>query len=280
MIFSIVRMYSILYGFVKDHFKLNLPGLGYALRKIKSDHILDIHGRKMFLGHKVAVCYGRHISGAWNEPETHIFLNSLIQQVQSPIAFVDVGANIGEMVIDVSRHHNVTKIIAFEPLADCVEAIEKSLDLNQVKNYLIIEKLVSDGIGQASFGASRSLGGSSVLSHESTASTNQVATTTLDHELDSVVDDTIILIDVEGYEPQVLKGGLQFINRRKPLIIFEYNHVSKMHFNSDDIQTILGDQYSIHRLRSDATLDTDIEHAWNCVAVPSNTKFSKILRFD
>jgi FkbM family methyltransferase len=280
MIFFIVRIYSILYGFVKDHFKRNLPGLGYALRKIKHDYILDIHGRKMFLSHKVAVCYGRHIAGAWNEPETHIFLNSVVQQMQSPIVFVDVGANIGEMVIDLSRHDNVTKVIAFEPLAECVEAIKKSLNLNQVKNYTVIEKLVSDSIGQASFGASRSVGGSSVLSQESTASATQIAATTLDHELVSVADDTIILIDVEGYEPQVLKGALQFIHQRKPLIIFEYNHVSKMHFKSHDIQTILGDQYSIYRLRSDAALDADIEHAWNCVAIPSNTNFSKILQRD
>jgi FkbM family methyltransferase len=280
MIFFIVRMYSILYGFVKDRFKRNLPGLGYALRRIKHDHILDIHGRKMFLSHKVAVCYGRHISGDWNEPETHIFLNRAIQQMPTSVAFVDVGANIGEMVIDISRHRNVTKVIAFEPLADCVEAIKKSLDLNLVNNYVVIDKLVSDSLGRARFGASRSVGGSSVLSQESTTSSTQVATTTLDHDLASVVDDTIILIDVEGYEPQVLKGSLQFIHRCKPLIIFEYNHVSKMHFKSDDIQTILGDQYSIYRLRSDATLNTDIEHAWNCVAIPSNSNFSKILRFD
>lgn len=278
MIFFIVRMYSILYGFVKDHFKRNLPWLGYALRKIKHDHILEIHGRKMFMSHKVAVCYGRHISGDWSEPETHTFLNGMIQQMHSSVAFVDVGANIGEMVIDVSRHVNVTKVIAFEPLSDCVEAIKKSLDLNHIKNYLVIEKLVSDNIGQASFGASRSVGGSSVLSQESMESATQVAATTLDHELVSVVNDTIILIDVEGYEPQVLKGALQFISRVKPLIIFEYNQVSKMHFKSADIQTLLGDQYTIYRLRSDATLDTDIEHAWNCVAVPSNTKFSKILQ--
>jgi FkbM family methyltransferase len=278
MIFFIVRMYSLLYGFVKDHFKQNLPGLGYALRKIKHDHILEIHGRKMFMSHKVAVCYGRHISGDWNEPETHTFLNRVVQQTETPITFVDVGANIGEMVIDVSRHDNVTKVIAFEPLSDCVEAIKKSLELNHVKNYLVIDKLVGEAIGQTHFDASRSVGGSSILSQESSESTNEVATTTLDQELGSVVDDTIILIDVEGYEPQVLKGALQFISRIKPLIIFEYNQVSKMHFKSTDIQALLGDRYSIYRLRSDATLDTDIEHAWNCVAIPSNTSFSKILQ--
>jgi FkbM family methyltransferase len=271
-------MYSLLYGFVKDHFKQNLPGLGYALRKIKHDHILEIHGRKMFMSHKVAVCYGRHISGDWNEPETHTFLNRVVQQTETPITFVDVGANIGEMVIDVSRHDNVTKVIAFEPLSDCVEAIKKSLELNHVKNYLVIDKLVGEAIGQTHFDASRSVGGSSILSQESSESTNEVATTTLDQELGSVVDDTIILIDVEGYEPQVLKGALQFISRIKPLIIFEYNQVSKMHFKSTDIQALLGDRYSIYRLRSDATLDTDIEHAWNCVAIPSNTSFSKILQ--
>jgi FkbM family methyltransferase len=278
MIFFIVRMYSILYGLVKDRFKRNLPGLGYALRKIKRDHLLSIHGRKMLLSHKVAVCYGRHISGEWNEPETHIFLNNLIQQMQCPIVFVDVGANIGEMVVDISRHNNVVQVIAFEPVADCVDAIKKSMDLNHVKNYSVITKLVGESRGQASFSVSRSVGGSSVLSQESTESASQIAITTLDYELGSIQESTIILIDVEGYEPQVLKGALQFIARCKPLIIFEYNHLSKIHFESADIRAILGSNYSIYRLTSDATLDNDIERAWNCVAIPSATVFSKILQ--
>ena len=127
MIFFIVRMYSIIYGYVKDHLKRNLPGLGYALRKIKSDHILDVQGRKMFLSHKVAVCYGRPISGSWNEPETHAFLNCLMPKLASTITFVDVGANIGEMMIDISKHKNVKRLIAVEPIAECADAIKKVL---------------------------------------------------------------------------------------------------------------------------------------------------------
>jgi FkbM family methyltransferase len=276
MIFQVVYCYSKLYGFVKDHFRKNLPGLGFALRRIKKDRVLDIDGRKMFLNHKVAVCYGRHISGAWNEPETHTFLNRVISKLNMPVAFVDVGANIGEMVIDASRHENVTKIFAFEPIADCTEAIKKSLDLNHVQNYSIIQKLVGSDTGVSRFGASRTIGGSSILSKESSESGNEVAMTTLDLELLSIQNDAIILIDVEGYEPQVLKGGLRFIEERKPLIIFEYNHVSKMHFKSGDIQKILGDSYSIFRLRSDAMLDNNIENAWNCVAISKDSNFSAL----
>ena len=102
--------------------------------------------------------------------------------------------------------------------------------MNRVQNYTIIEKLMGATIGQFPFTPSQSVGGSSIFSPESVASKAETQMTTLDHELALVVNDTIILIDVEGYEPQVLKGGLQFINRRKPLIIFEYNYVSKMHF--------------------------------------------------
>ena len=280
MIFFIVRMYSFLYGYVKDHFKRNLPGLGYALRKIKRNHVLDIQGRKMFFSHKVAVCYGRPISGAWNEPETHAFLNYLLPKLPSAIIFVDVGANIGEMMIDVSKHKNVKNLIAVEPIGACAEAIKKSLDLNRVRNYVIIEKLMGAAIGYSPFTQSQSVGGSSIFSPESVASKTDVQMTTLDHELELVVDDTIILIDVEGYEPQVLEGGLQFINRRKPLIIFEYNDVSKMHFKCADIRAILGPQYVIYRLRSDATLDKNLEMGWNCVAVPRNTEFSQILQCD
>jgi FkbM family methyltransferase len=278
MIFFIVRLYSKLYGLVKDLFKKNLPGLGYALRRITHDRVLDIHGRKMFFSHRVSVCYGRHIAGDWNEPETHIFLNNLIEAIDGAITFVDVGANIGEFVIDITRHKNVTRVIAFEPNSDCVEAIKKSLELNEVEHYQVIEKLVGESIGQRPFAISQSVGGSSILSKESVASDSRATMTTLDLELAIDSQNTIILIDVEGYEPGVLRGAVEFIKTHQPLIIYEYNHVSKMHFKSADIKAIIGDNYTIFRLRSDASLDDDIERAWNCVAIPKNSIFSKVLR--
>ena len=88
----------------------------------------------------------------------------------------------------------------------------------------------------------------------------------------------VLMIDVEGYEPNVLRGARELITKLKPLIIFEYNFVSKQHFEMNDIRQLLGDQYDIFRLRKDAMLDGDVVNAWNCVAVPRNSEFEGILQ--
>lgn len=86
-----------------------------------------------------------------------------------------------------------------------------------------------------------------------------------------------MLIDVEGAEPLVLESRTNFINQNHPLIIFEYNHVSKKYFNLDDIYKIIGNQHQVYRLKGDGTLDSDFSMSWNCVAVHIDSAFYKII---
>ena len=85
------------------------------------------------------------------------------------------------------------------------------------------------------------------------------------------------MIHVEGYELEVIKGAIQTIRRLQPLIVFEYNHISKQHFKVEEIKETIGDQYKIFRLRAASFLDNDIDNAWNCIAIPSRTIFEEIL---
>jgi hypothetical protein len=80
-----------------------------------------------------------------------------------------------------------------------------------------------------------------------------------------------MLIDVEGAEPLVLNSGKEFITKNHPLIVFEFNLVSKNHFDLERVRTIVGDSYVIYRIKGDGTLDQDFTNYWNCVAVPNNT---------
>ncbi len=95
-------------------------------------------------------------------------------------------------------------------------------------------------------------------------------------ELNHVECEFIILIDVEGSEPLVLEGALNFIFTKKPLIIFEYNYTSKKHFNINDIYKLLGDEYSIFRINEEGKIDSNIENAWNCVAIHKSSIFHNI----
>ena len=64
----------------------------------------------------------------------------------------------------------------------------------------------------------------------------------------------------------------------RPLIVFEYNFVSKRHFQLSDIQKLLGADYGIFRLRKDGYLDECVDSAWNCVAVPVGSEFEEMAR--
>jgi hypothetical protein len=87
----------------------------------------------------------------------------------------------------------------------------------------------------------------------------------------------LMVIDVEGAEPLVMRGGLQTIRRLRPLIVFEYNYVSRARFKLDEIRELLGDTYEILRLRRDGGLDRKYADAWNCVAVPRGSTFESLL---
>ena len=85
-------------------------------------------------------------------------------------------------------------------------------------------------------------------------------------------------IDVEGAELEVLKGGRRLLETLRPLLIFEYNEVSRRSFSLDDIRSLLGQDYAIWRLRGDGLLDASFGSTWNCVAAHHATVFADACR--
>jgi len=215
----------------------------------------------------------------WNEPETHTFLKHVIVGVDGEVNFVDVGASIGEFVIDMAACKKIASVIAFEPQPESAEAIRKSCAVNGFRNVRIIQKIVADIPKEMYFlendrspTASRPLF-SSV--QEVTESQRLIKTigTTLDEELAAVEADSIVLLDIEGGEYLAMKGALDFIRRCKPLLIFEYNSTSKQSFDLKMVRNLLGPDYSIYRLRSDGRLDSEETSTWNMVAVGKSSIF-------
>lgn len=229
------------------------------------------------------------IIGHWNEPETHSFLKHVIAGIDSKVNFVDVGASIGEFVIDMAACKKIVSVIAFEPQLESAEAIRKSCAVNGFQNVRIIQKIVSDNSKEMYFleddrspTASRPLF-SSVQEVKESRELIRTAGTTLDEELAVVQADTIVLLDIEGGEYLALKGGLDFVRRCKPLLIFEYNSTSKQSFNLKMVRDLLGSDYSIYRLRADGRVDSKETNTWNMVAVGKSSIFFNpviALRYD
>ena len=275
--FTAAKFYVKIYGFIRDRFGVTLRGMGFVLRRIRTDRVLDVAGRKLFFNHTVATCYNRLVNGEFNEPETHLFLQRIFQSTPDQLMFVDVGANIGEMIVDVARYPNAVRLIGVEPNAECARACRESAALNGDRHVEVVQKVLNaDGAPVRMFADATPLASSIV--DKGDRKEHIVDATTLDKELMKYKEPAVILIDVEGAETLVLEGGKEYIERSHPLIIFEYNQVSKKFFSLDDVRAKLGNAYSVFRLRGDGKLDGSFDETWNCVAVPSGSVFSEPCR--
>ena len=270
--FIVAKVYISLYELCRRYFGITLRGIGFAQRMIATDHVLNFVGKKLYFNHNVAMCYNLLLNGKSNEPETHIFFEKILGSLHRAVIFVDVGCNIGEMIVDVARYRIVSQVIGFEPNAECVKACRKTAELNDYTHVKIVEKaLNADGQPVIFFSEANPL--AARIGDRGKKAQGVVPATTLDNELMKFTAPAIILIDVEGAEPLVLRGGMKYISSCRPLIIFEYNDVSRRSFTLDEVRSILGEEYTLCRMRQDGLLDRSFESTWNCVAIPSESLF-------
>lgn len=288
LIFKGAQALAVLQYWMHTYFGINIRGLGWLLHQIRSPRPIEVEGVRFAFRPSIASSYGRMVAGIWNEPETHLLLTRVLARTEAQVTFIDVGANVGEIVVDVARQAKVSRAIAFEPIPECVEAIRQSCSLNRFSHVEVRQLALSDQRKTGAFISSRRNAGQSSLSRvgqdvqmsfknaESEGrDATMLETSTLDTEFGTDIDvPIIILLDVEGEELNVLRGGSRLIERSLPLVIFEYNHVSRARFSLGDIRGLLGNKYDILRLRSDGFLDRRFEHTWNCVATPITGPFA------
>jgi FkbM family methyltransferase len=271
--FLFTKLYSRFSWFVSRRFGWRPRGLGWCLRHVGIDAVVPVHGARVFFDHRVAACYSWIVGGEWNEPETHEFLLAVIRAAGVPLRFVDVGANVGEMVVDIARLANVHEVVAFEPDPCCARAMRVGALLNDVVNLRVVERILGDNAAPMLF----TINTRNPLSHRLAAGDDAegvlLPATTLDTELRDKTGPTIVLIDVEGAELLIMRGGQEFIRRTRPLLIFEYNELGRAQYDLDAVRAVLGDDYDIFRLGPGGLLHRNLKETWNCVAVNRDSIF-------
>jgi len=277
---NISKIYASLFGLLKDKFKYNIRGFGFVMRRIKSDTILNLQGFQIFFDHREAEAYSRVLGGVFNEPETHMFIRRIAASLK--FDFIEVGGSIGEILVDIAKCENVLSSYVFEPNPRCAKIIKLNLLLNDLENVWIEEAAVGECAGLTKMFFGKNSPTASILSDSSKINGQVVEIVTLDNYFQSkqLQPNLVMLIDVEGYEPFVLRGAKGIIEDYKPTIIFEYNSDSRKHYHIEDIYKILGENYKIYRLRNDSLLDEDVDLSFNCVAIHvNNLIFYKKLGF-
>ena len=220
--------------------------------------------------------YGLLPAGLPNEPETHTFLNSILSVSTKPVIFVDVGASIGEFVITMANDKRVAKVYAFEPHPKSFMALSASA--SELKGKIeLFQAAVGEKKGELLFSTSDKSPTAAGFGSVHKESAISVSVCRIDETLDAIEDfPTIVLIDIEGGELSAIRGGLSFICGRQPLIIFEYNRVSKKFFTLEQMQECLM-EYNFFRLQSSTgKLDQNLVDTWNIVAIPDKGYWSEL----
>ena len=254
----------------------NLPGLGFCLRLLRKEFEFRVHGSTFVFDPRCAAAYGVLPSGLPNEPETTILLEYVTRAVASRVRFVDVGASIGEFAIMMAAMPNVSEVVAFEPSGTAAHAIERSAAANGFRHVVVVAKAVGDVPGTVRFEPCARSPGLSRTTTDPDSRGIAVACVTLDTTLEPCQEPSILLIDTEGSELRVLRGGRTFIERERPLIIFEYNDVTRREFALKEAVDFLGTAYRVQTLCEGGRLDDDLSNTWNCVAVPAGTEFDAV----
>jgi FkbM family methyltransferase len=146
--------------------------------------------------------------------------------------FIDVGANFGSMTIPMAKHVGDGMVIAFEPQRHVFQALCGSIALNGLKNVhafqqcLGTERLIREA-NRLDPNAANSFGGFSPRMDFEGAreEIDQFALDDLPTEwLENV---SMIKIDVEGMEADVVRGAERTLLRYRPLLYVENDRVER-----------------------------------------------------
>ena len=274
----LVKVYNKIGSFLHRRLGINLRAQAFSLRGLKKPRICHVGRLRFYFNPKVAGNYTRLIVGEFSEPETHVFLERVLDKVAGTVLFIDVGANIGEFVVHMAAHDRVSSVLGFEPFPEVLKACRLSVALNELDNVQLSEKALAESPGMVRFVFDERLPELSTIQDGDSQKGSLVSASTLDQETEGCKGESIILIDVEGSELRVMKGGRDYIARSRPLLIFEYNQVTRQHFDLDEVRKVLGESYRLYRLRHDGYLDESFKRTWNCVAVHAESPFSEICR--
>lgn len=186
----------------------------------------------------------------------------------------DVGANVGLFTFAAAaRVGPMGNVYAIEPDTCLVDLLRRSAKLESGKRapVNVVPVAISDAVGTVRFHiANRARAANYLESCGSTQTggvreTQWIITVTLDWMLEQFPAPTVLKIDVEGAEDQVLRGASKLLSTFRPRIICE---VSRK--NAKEVSTILHSfDYTLFDGCADRSKRQPLENAvWDTVAYP------------
>lgn len=211
--------------------------------------------------------------GGTSEPETADFIRCFLKP---GMVFVDVGAHLGEYtLLAANLLASSGHVHAFEPNPDVYKILLKNTQMNHCRNVSVHPEAVWEGETLVDFEIypEPSLSAVQVIDHG--RPTIKVPTVTLDRYFADPVtpSPSLIKVDVEGAELQVLKGATSLLSLpplQAPVVIFEYGpfNTRRLGYAADDtLRFLRGHDYAVYAFHRGALVCTDGSPA--CLEVDS-----------
>jgi len=145
----------------------------------------------------------------------------MLGQLNINSVVVDVGANIGYYTILMAK--KCKKVYAIEPDKECFDILKKNVEENNLKNVVLINKAASDKREKKYLVRDEeNLGNSRISETRNEKLDTGVLTETLDNLLINEQYISLIKVDTQGWEPEVISGTKKIIKRDQPTIFLEY----------------------------------------------------------
>jgi len=221
----------------------------YALDNFKTEFVY-VQGNKIFLDDED--CLQLSVNEITEPVETKLF-NDIIKNGE---VLVDVGANIGYFTLLMAKLSGSSgKIFSFEPENKNFEILEKNVKINNYQNVVLEKKGVSDRNGVNKFFlSSKNTGMHSLQKIRDDSKEVKIDVIKLDDyffTLDLVEKISLIKIDVEGAEFQVLNGMKTILKNKNLKLLIEFipDHLKKHGTNPSDVLKILEDNdYKLYQI--------------------------------
>lgn len=196
----------------------------HALNRIPRVTREDVHG----LAVRIPVLEGKRLRGAQDhEREVTALLQAVLEVKQG--TFVDVGVNLGQILVKVKAFDPGRAYVGFEASLFCSYYTTRLIELNGFDDCMLVPRGLSNKSGMANLHFSTISDSSATLvegfwiGKNAKAFSTAVMLDTGDTSLESLGKPQvgIIKVDVEGGELEVLQGFQQTFQTQRPILICE-----------------------------------------------------------
>jgi len=191
------------------------------IRRLEGKYVIEnVLGSKMYLD------LSRDAGVSWELYKVGIrepFITSFLQkEIKEGDVIVDIGANIGYYALLESKLVGEKgKVYAIEPVPESVNLLKKNISLNRRSNIEVFQLAIGGRITTDYIYISPALNVSSLIKPKANRFIKKIKikVTTLDEFLKDKPFPTLIRMDVEGYEIEIIKGMRNILESNKPLKI-------------------------------------------------------------